>query len=278
MATAATAATAEEDSVAVQGDRGGKMAPATAATAATAEEVPSAHHPASDEPARGGSGTVNAARAAARLSAELALAALASGLVGAAFHVLQLFSIKNAARGVWSSTPMHNVDYARREIVIVHLEANTMSRRHREVNEVGWSWTFVILCSFPLAYAQFLGASRQVCVWMAGAVALAYVSLEVGWVVLGVRPISTYIPVVGFLWMYAALRALCPSGSLIPRQALRQLLVLVVGNFLVWNFPASRTVSTTGRLIASRRPAADASIRTWSASSLLLSCSTCTGR
>jgi hypothetical protein len=217
------------------------------------EQVPSART-ASDEPARRGSGLVIAARAAARLSAELALAALPAAAVVAALHMLANFSMKNAARGVWPSTPLHNADYLRREIVFVSSEPDTMSKRHRSTNEVGWSWHFVLLCSFPLAYAQFLGASRQVCVWMAGAVALAYVSLEVGWVVLGIGLMGYYSSVVGFLWMYGALRALCPSGSIIPRQALRQLLVLVVGNYLVWNFPASRTVSTAGLLIASRRP------------------------
>ncbi len=240
---------------------------ATAAAAAT-DKVPSART-ASHEPARG-SGTVIAARAAARLSAELALAGLVLAAVGAAYHMLSIFNIKNAARGVWEATPLHNVDYVRREIVIMTSEPNTMSQRYRKVNEVGWSWTFVLLCSFPLAYAQFLGASRQVCVWMAGAVALAYISLEVGYVVLGVELFSGFQMVVGFLWMYAALRALCPSGSIVSRQVLRQLLVLVAGNYIVWNFPASRTVSTTGLLIASRRPAADAS--TSGPGALLLHC------
>ena len=121
-------------------------------------------------------------------------------------------------------------------------EPDSLSRRHRETNVACLVSSFVLLCAFPLAYMQYLGASRRVCLAMLCAIALSYFSLELGFVVLGLQPFSAYQVVFGFMWLFAVLRVICPSGSAVPRQALRQMLVLCVGNFLYRNVAHSRNV------------------------------------
>ncbi len=73
-------------------------------------------------------------------------------------------------------------------------------------------------------------------------IALSYSFLELGYVVLGVKLFTEYQSVIGFMWLFVALRVLCPSGSAVPRQALRQLAVLSIGNFLAINVAQPRSV------------------------------------
>jgi hypothetical protein len=80
-------------------------------------------------------------------------------------------------------------------------------------------------------------------------IALSYSFLELGYVVLGVQLFNHYQLVIGFMWLYAALRVLCPSGSAVPRQALRQLAVLSIGNMLVHKVAQPRNVG--GRIAES---------------------------
>ncbi len=223
-----------------------EVAATVTATAAT-EEVPSAHT-ASDEPAAGGHPL--AVRAAARLSVELALAALVALAAACVFDLAttQLL-LSGAARSASWLTSLIDVDYVHRKAVIMTQEPDSISRRHRATNVTGLLMTFVLMCSWPLAYMQYLGASRRAFGAMVCVIALSYSFLELGYVVLGVRLFGQYRSVIGFMWLYAALRVLCPSGSAVPRQALRQLAVLSIGNMLVMNVAQPRNVG--GRIAES---------------------------
>ncbi len=215
-----------------------------AATAMATEELPSAPK-ASGEPAAGGHAL--AVLAAARLSVELALVAIVVMAAGCAYGLTTAQLVSGAGRGAWLNAPLYGVDYVHREAVIMYLEPDSISRRHRETNVAGLLGVFILICSWPLAYTQYLGASRRVFGAMVCVIALSYTSLELGYVVLGVRLFFDYLTVIGFMWLYAALRVLCPSGSTVPRQALRQLAVLSIGNFIVMNVARPRNV---GRRIA----------------------------
>ena len=250
---------------------------AAAATATATEEVPSAHK-ASDEPAAGGHAV--AVLAAVRLSVELALAALAALAAVWVYVVLNDLLNTGPGLGAWPTAPLYDVDYVHREVVIMHREPTSIFRRHREVNGACLLATFVLLCAFPLAYTQYLGASRRVSSAMVGAMALSYWTVELGWVVLGVTLFGSYQVVFGFMWLYAVLRVLCPSGSAVPRQALRQMLIVSIGTILCQNVAQSRSVCVPGSRC--RRIARNGSLtapihRTSSASSTRLSCLTCSG-
>ena len=246
-----------------------------AATATAAEEVPSVPK-ASDEPAAGGHAV--AVLDAARLSVELALAALAALAAAWVYTVVADLLIVGPGHGAWHTAPLYGVDYMHREVVIMHQEPNSMSRRHRETNVTCLLATFALLCAFPLAYMQYLGASRRAFWAMVGAMALAYSTLELGNVVLGVTLFGSYQVVFGFMWLYAVLRVHCPSGSAVPRQALRQLLIVSIGNIFVQNVAQSHSVrvpGSRGRCIARNGSLTRAPIhRTSSASSTPSSCST----
>ena len=219
-----------------------EVAATVTATAAT-EEVPSAPK-ASDEPAAGGHAV--AVLAAARLSVELALAALAALAAAWVYTVGNDLLITGPGHGAWVTAPLYGVDYVHREVVIMHREPNSISRRHLAVNGASLLGNFVLLCAFPLAYTQYLGASRRVCLAMVGAMALSYLTVELGYVVLGVGAFGTFQIVFGFMWLYAVLRVLCPSGSAVPRQALRQMLIVSIGNILCQNVAQSRSVCVPG--------------------------------
>ena len=81
---------------------------------------------------------------------------------------------------------------------------------------------------------------------MVGAMALSYLTVELGWVVLGVDAVWTLHVVFGFMWLYAVLRVLCPSGSAVPRQALRQMLIVSIGTILCQSVAQSRSVCVPG--------------------------------
>jgi hypothetical protein len=218
-----------------------------AATATATEELPSAPK-ASGEPAAGGNAL--AVRAAARLSVELALAALVALAAACTYDLASTqLILSGAARSAFSLAPLLDVDYVHREAVIMTREPDSISRRHRMTNVAALLLTFVMMCSWPLAYMQYLGASRRAFGAMVCVIALSYSFLELGYVVLGVQLFTQYQTVIGFMLLYAALRVLCPSGSEVPRQALRQLAVLSVVNIFAMNVAQPRNVG--GRIAES---------------------------
>ena len=218
----------EHDTAGMQGNSG------SAGEAAAAEE-PNAP----DQAARGGHTLTPLA--AARLIAEMVLAALATVAAVLVYVSVSTEQIKSA-RGAWGTSVLYGVDYVHREVVIMDQEPDSLSRRHRETNVACLPSSFVLLCAFPLAYMQYLGASRRVCLAMLCAIALSYFTLELGYVVLGLQPFLEYQVVFGFMWLYAVLCVICPSGSAVPRQALRQMLVLCIGNLLCQNVAHPRNV------------------------------------
>ncbi len=219
-----------------------EVAATVTATAAT-EEGPSAHT-ASDEPAAGSHDM--AVLAAARLSVEFAPTALSALAAAWVYTVVSELLVTGPGYGAWVTAPLFGVDYVHREVVIMHREPNSISRRHREVNGAGLLAAFLLLCAFPFAYMQYLGASRRVCSAMVGTIALSYLTLELGYVVLGVDAFFNYSVVFGFMWLYAVLHVLCHRGSAVPRQALRQMLVVSIGNILCQNIAQSRSVCVPG--------------------------------
>jgi hypothetical protein len=202
-------------------------------------EVPGA---AGEERGSGGGGHALPVLTAMRLSAETALAALASLIAAWISVTLTHMLVMGPGRGAWQTAPLYGVDYVHRSAVVMYREPDSISRRHRETNGASLLGHFLLLCAFPLAYVQYLGASRRVCRWVTGAVFLAYLTLEIGKVVLGVNAMGGYSAGLGFMFLYAALRVLCPSGSAVPRQALRTMLVITIGNILCMNVPSSRSV------------------------------------
>ena len=188
--------------------------------------------------------------AAVRLSVELALAALAALAAVWVYVVLNDLLNTGPGLGAWPTAPLYDVDYVHREVVIMHREPDSIFRRHREINGAKLLATFVALCAFPFAYMQYLGASRRVCSAMVGAIALSYLTVELGWVVLGVDAFWTFHVVFGFMCLYAVLRVLCPSGSAVPRQALRQMLIVSIGTILCQNVAQSRNVRVPGPGVA----------------------------
>jgi hypothetical protein len=194
----------------------------------------------SDEACRGGN-QVAVVLSAARLSAELAVAALAAAAAAAGFHALNVALLRGFGHGVWEGWSMLDVDTARREVVMLTLERDSISRRHRDVNGAFLLSTFVLLAALPLTYMQYLGTSRRICLGLFGGIALAYLMVEIGYVALGVLD-SKLIAVFGFVWLYAALRVVCPRGSSVPRQALRQMLVVLGGNVLTVYIGSSHNV------------------------------------
>jgi hypothetical protein len=229
---------------------GGSKVAAAATVASATEELPSTPK-ASDEPAAGS--RVAEVLAAARLSVELALAALAALAAAWVYVVLNDLLVVGFGRGAWSTAPLYGVDYVHREVVIMYREPNSIFCRHRETNAAGLLGTFVVQCAFPFTYMQYLGASRRVCSAMVGAMALSYLTIELGWVVLGVSALWMFQVVLGFMWLYAVLRVLCPSGSAVPRQALRLMLIVCIGNILCQNVSQSHSVCVPGSRFSQHR-------------------------
>ncbi len=62
--------------------------------------------------------------------------------------------------------------------------------------------------------------------------------------------IATYQVVIGFLWLYAVLRVLCPSGSAVPRQALRLMFIVSIGAIFTQNVASSRNVRVPAPKVA----------------------------
>jgi hypothetical protein len=181
-----------------------------------------------------------AVQAAARLSVEMALAALVALSAAWAYELTTVQLIRRFGHGAWEEAPLYGFDYVHRAVVIAYQEPFTLSRRARESNLVSLLLVGVLLCSFPLAYMQYLGTSRRAVGAMVCVIALSYSTLELGFVVLGVPLFYQYYVVFGFMWLYAVLRVLCPRGSAVPRQALRQMLVISIGNILCANVARPR--------------------------------------
>jgi hypothetical protein len=179
---------------------------------------------------------------AALLSATLALAAAvplcAAALYNAGAVALQSWS----GRGVYASVSFEGVDYARREPVIILLDLSTAHNRFMGSNVALLLSIITLLVSFPFAFAQYLGASRRVCAFLMGSSATAWALMNVGWVVFGIGAFLTYLVLVGFITLYLSLRMVSPRGSQVPKQALRTMIIVAIGNVLLQSVPNQANV------------------------------------
>ena len=97
---------------------------------------------------------------------------------------------------------------------------------------------------FPVCYVAYLGASLKVCCVVLGSAVLAFMVSSVGFVVSEEYAFISYSAALGFALLVAALKLICPRNSKIPRHALKQALVLMVGSVLVTNVIPEKTVRT----------------------------------
>jgi hypothetical protein len=126
----------------------------------------------------------------------------------------------------------------RREI---NFDRSTSSARWQTALESLWSQT-VVLSSFPICYLAYLGMSLQASCLTLGSAMLTFATASTAFVATGSVVWMNYSAVLGFALLVAALRFMCPRGSTIPRQALKQALVVMAGNALVMNVIAETTV------------------------------------
>jgi hypothetical protein len=131
----------------------------------------------------------------------------------------------------------------RREPFIVDFDWSTPTTRSQYVFASSFYQT-VLLFFIPICYVAYLGASVKVCCSALGSAVLAIMVASVGFVISGEVALLTYSAVLGFALLIVALNLLCPRNSKIPTQAIKQALVLMVGNLLVTNVIPETTVRT----------------------------------
>jgi len=131
----------------------------------------------------------------------------------------------------------------RREPYTVEFDWSTTTARWRRVLTDTWDLT-VLLFMFPVCYVAYLGASLKVCCVVPGSAVLAFMVSSAGFVVSGKVAFRDYSGALGLALLVAALKLICPRNSKIPRHALKQALVLMVGSVLVTNVIPEKTVRT----------------------------------
>jgi hypothetical protein len=108
---------------------------------------------------------------------------------------------------------------------------------------ITWRLTFSLFW-LPVCYVAYLGASLKVCCVVLGSAVLAFTVTSAGFVVSGNAAFLMYSPALGFASLVVALKLICPRNSTIPRHALKQALVFMVGNVLALNVIHETTVRT----------------------------------
>jgi hypothetical protein len=130
----------------------------------------------------------------------------------------------------------------RREPFIVDFDWSTPTNRLQNV--LASTWRTVLLFFMPTCYVAYLGASVKVCCSAFGSAILAFTVASVGFALSGRAAFMTYSPALGFALLIVALKLLCPRESKIPTQAIKQALVVMVGNVLLMNVIPETTVRT----------------------------------
>jgi hypothetical protein len=131
----------------------------------------------------------------------------------------------------------------RREPYTVEFDWNTTTARWGLVLTNTWGVTNALFC-FPVCYVAYLGASLKVCCVVLGSAVLAFMVSSVGFVVSEKYAFVLYSGALGFALLVAALKLICPRNSKIPRHALKQALVFMVGNVLINNVIPEKRVRT----------------------------------
>jgi hypothetical protein len=129
----------------------------------------------------------------------------------------------------------------------VEFNLSTPNSRLQRVLALVWSRA-VLLLFFPACYVAYLGASVNVlCLTLGGAVLTLVVSAA-GYVLFDITAFINYNAVLGFVLLIVALKLICPGNSRIPTQAIKQMLVITLGNVLVVNVFQERSVSRAARV------------------------------
>ncbi len=131
----------------------------------------------------------------------------------------------------------------RREPYTMDFDWSTTTARWGVVLAGTWFQTLALFC-FPVCYVAYLGASLKVCCVVLGSAVIAFMVSSVGFVVSEKIAFISYCPPLGFALLVAALKLICPRNSKIPTHAIKQVLVLMVGNVLVMNVIPEKTVRT----------------------------------
>jgi hypothetical protein len=100
----------------------------------------------------------------------------------------------------------------------------------------------IVLGLFPLSYALYLGSSRRAYALMSLPVVLTFLVIVVGFVFSGYFVFFNYSAVFGCFFLCIVLWRLCPHGSRVPMQAVKQSVLLLLWNVLVMNVIPERTV------------------------------------
>jgi hypothetical protein len=129
----------------------------------------------------------------------------------------------------------------RREPFTVDFDWSTPTTRSQSVL-ASTLYQTVLLFFVPICYVAYLGASVKVCCSAFGSAVLAFTVASVGFVISGQLAFLSYSPALGFALLIVALKLLCPHNSKMPTQAIKQALVVMVGNILVTNVIPETTV------------------------------------
>ena len=171
-------------------------------------------------------------------------AALLAVPAGAAFFFGGDLSCASLGEGVVRAYAFRDTArMQRREPYTVEFDWSTTTARWWVVLASTWQLTF-FLFFMPVCYVAYLGASLKVCCVVLGSAVIAFMVSSAGFVVSGNVAFINYSGALGFALLLAALKLICPRNSKIPRHALKQALVLMVGNVLVMNVIPEKTVRT----------------------------------
>jgi hypothetical protein len=171
-------------------------------------------------------------------------AALVAVPAGAVFFFGQDLVSASLGEGVDKKYAFRDtVRMQRREPYTVEFDWSTTTSRWGSILWSTWQQIFLLFC-FPVCYVAYLGASLKVCCVVLGSAVIAFMVSSAGFVVSGNDAFLSYSGALGFALLVAAFKLICPRNSKIPRHALKQALVLMVGIVLLTNVIPEKTVRT----------------------------------
>jgi hypothetical protein len=143
----------------------------------------------------------------------------------------------------WSGAFKNTERMQRREPLTVDFDCSTPQRRVQRVLASAWGQAILLLFQ-PVCYVAYLGASLRVRCLTLGSSVLTLAAVMAGFMASGNNAFLDYSTVLGFALLVVALRLLSPRGSRmrIPAQAMKQALVITVGNALIMHVIPEKTV------------------------------------
>jgi hypothetical protein len=173
---------------------------------------------------------------AVRLSVVCAVtAALLALPAGAGEFLLEDLFWRMSADGVDRMSMFRDVARMQRlEQFTVAFDWSTPTRRLQRGLASSFAQT-VQLFFPPVCYVAYLGGSAKICRPVLGSALLAFTIALLGYAITASAAFLHYSPVLGFAMLIIALRQACPHNSKVPTQAIKQALVVLVGNVLILN-------------------------------------------